>query len=84
MTNRTHDPSLRSWVESANIVDCEFPIQNLPFGVFARTDASVSRVGVAIGDFVLDVHACVQEGLLAPTPASDACDESSMNRLMGR
>lgn len=84
MTNRTHDPSLRSWVESANAAACEFPIQNLPFGVFARPDASVSRVGVAIGDFVLDVHACVQEGLLAPTPASDACDESSMNRLMGR
>lgn len=84
MTNRTHDPSLRSWVESANEAGCEFPIQNLPFGVFARPDASVSRVGVAIGDFVLDVHACVQEGLLAPTPVSDACDESSMNRLMGR
>lgn len=64
--------------------DCEFPIQNLPFGVFGRTDASVSHVGVAIGDFVLDVHACVQEGLLAPTPVSDACEESSMNRLMGR
>lgn len=84
MTNRTHDPLLRSWVESANEAGCEFPIQNLPFGVFARRDASVSRVGVAIGDSVLDVHACVQEGLLAPTPASDACDESSMNRLMGR
>ena len=84
MINRTHDQSLRSWVKSANEADSEFPIQNLPFGVFARPGASVSRIGVAIGDFVLDVHACVQEGLLAPTPASDACDESSMNRLMGR
>ena len=84
MTNRTHDPKLRSWVESANAADCEFPIQNLPFGVFGRPGAPVSRVGVAIGDFILDVHACVQEGLLAPTPAADACDEATMNRLMGR
>ena len=33
--NETHDPAARSWVESANQAGCDFPIQNLPFGVFA-------------------------------------------------
>ena len=30
----THDPALQSWVESANEPGCDFPIQNLPFGIF--------------------------------------------------
>ena len=34
MTNRTHDPARKSWVESANVPACEVPLQNLPFGVF--------------------------------------------------
>lgn len=55
MTDRTHDPELRSWVESANVPDCDFPVQNLPFGTFRMHDDSESRVGVAIGDQVLDV-----------------------------
>lgn len=83
MTNRTHDPRLRSWVTSANAPDCDFPIQNLPFGVFTRPrSGSPPHVGVAIGDFILDVSACVQEGLLDPSPAADACAEPSLNRLM--
>ena len=70
---------------SANAPGCDFPIQNLPFGVFMRASSgSPSRVGVAIGDFVLDISACVQEGLLDPTPAADACDEPTVNRLMAR
>jgi fumarylacetoacetase len=85
VTNRTHDPELRSWVDSANSPDCDFPIQNLPFGVFTRrTSGSLPRVGVAIGDSILDVSACVQEGLLDPSPAADACDEPSLNLLMAR
>ncbi len=85
MNNSTHDPQLRSWVESANEPACEFPIQNLPFGVFCRRDENgPRRVGVAIGDFILDIPACVREGLLAPTPAADACSEPVMNRLMAR
>jgi fumarylacetoacetase len=48
--DETHDPGLKSWVESANEPGCEFPIQNLPFGVFRdrknRTEAP--RGGVAI------------------------------------
>jgi fumarylacetoacetase len=54
----THDPGLKSWVESANAPQCEFPIQNLPFGIFKRKGARESpRGGVAIGDQILDLAA---------------------------
>jgi fumarylacetoacetase len=52
----THDPGLRSWVESANAPGCEFPIQNLPFGIFKRRNEK-PRGGVAIGDQILDLAA---------------------------
>src|SRR3974390_670895 len=55
--NETHDPARRSFVGSANAADCEFPIQNLPFGVFRPTPGASPRVGVAIGDQILDVAA---------------------------
>ncbi len=56
--NETHDPRLRSWVESANDPGCEFPIQNLPYGVFRkRRTRETPRGGVAIGDQVLDLAA---------------------------
>jgi fumarylacetoacetase len=55
--NRTHDPGLRSWVESANEPGCDFPIQNLPFGVFRKKNATETpRGGVAIGDQILDLR----------------------------
>ncbi|HTQ76441.1 MAG TPA: fumarylacetoacetase [Burkholderiales bacterium] len=58
MIDRTHDPELRSWVESANAPGCEFPIQNLPFGVFRRKGSKETpRGGVAIGDRILDLAA---------------------------
>jgi fumarylacetoacetase len=53
----THDPALQSWVESANDPATDFPIQNLPFGRFRRDEGSDWRIGVAIGDQVLDLHA---------------------------
>ena len=56
--DETHDPKLRSWVESANDPACEFPIQNLPFGVFRqRGSRQPPRGGVAIGDQILDLAA---------------------------
>jgi fumarylacetoacetase len=56
--NQTHDPSLRSWVASANSDDADFPIQNLPFGVFSRKGQADRRIGVAIGDQIVDVGEC--------------------------
>jgi fumarylacetoacetase len=83
--NDTHNPSLRSWVESANVQAADFPVQNLPFGVFRRKKSSEApRVGVAIGDQVLDVFACKKAGLFkgVADEAALACESSSLNHLM--
>src|SRR5271170_5589370 len=53
--DETHDPKVQSWVESANVAGSDFPIQNLPFGIFRQRHANGPSVGVAIGDRVLDV-----------------------------
>ncbi len=53
MIDGTHDPQARSWVDSAN-EHSDFPIQNLPFGVFSRA-GETRRVGVAIGDRIVDL-----------------------------
>jgi fumarylacetoacetase len=53
MIDQTHDPALRSWVESANRPGCDFPIQNLPVGVFQPPGDGRARLGIAIGDFIL-------------------------------
>ncbi|MGK6308038.1 fumarylacetoacetase [Variovorax sp. DT-64] len=56
--NATHDPQLRSWVASANQAACDFPIQNLPYGRFRPAGSGEAfRIGVAIGDQVLDLKA---------------------------
>lgn len=80
--DETHDPERRSWVESANAPDSDFPIQNLPFGVFRRSGGDGwPRVGIAIGDRILDVTAALDEDLLEGT-AAEACDAPSMNPLL--
>lgn len=63
-TNETHDPALRSWIESANDTDTDFPIQNLPFGVVSARGTNDDRIAVAIGDQVLDLRSCFRAGLL--------------------
>jgi fumarylacetoacetase len=50
--NKANDPSLKSWIEIDP--NSDFPIQNLPFGIF-KTQSSSPRIGVAIGDNVLDL-----------------------------
>src|SRR6266446_868259 len=84
--DETHDSKVRSWVESANVADSDFPIQNLPFGVFRRRDADAeARAGVAIGDRIVDLAGLQGEGLLAEESvqlAANACASDSLNRLM--
>jgi fumarylacetoacetase len=56
--DETHAADLKSWVESANAPGCDFPIQNLPFGIFRRKGSKEApRGGVAIGDQILDLAA---------------------------
>src|SRR5215210_6502006 len=82
--NETHDPRLRSWVQSANTPGCDFPIQNLPFGAFRRSSSAPGRVGVAIGDEILDLHLGAERGVFdgAPTLVRNACRASSLNEMM--
>ena len=85
MINDTHDPQRRSWVESANVAGCDFPIQNLPFGVFQRAlTPEAPRVGVAIGDRILDLRLCHRAGLFNGelAAAGEACTSSSLNGLL--
>jgi fumarylacetoacetase len=81
----THDAKLRSWVATANLPGCDFPIQNLPFGVLRRSGSEENfRCAVAIGDSVLDLGALDMlspfQGLAAQALA--ACAEPSLRSLM--
>jgi fumarylacetoacetase len=74
--------ALRSWVASANDPASDFPIQNLPYGVFRHQERT--HIGVAIGDQILDLHACASQGLLAPLSEKliAACGSQLLNSLM--
>jgi fumarylacetoacetase len=80
--DRTHDPDLRSWIPVA--ADSDFPIQNLPFGVF-RPPGSSARIGVAIGDQVLDLAALHRGGKFAGTAVleNNVFDRDALNAFMG-
>jgi fumarylacetoacetase len=84
--DKTHDPKLKSWVTSANTPKTEFPVQNLPFGIFRhRGDSGAGRIGVAIGDRIFDVKAALSEGLFE-RPVADVienCVGETLNALMG-
>ncbi len=72
-------------MESANGAG-DFPIQNLPFGVFRRRgEKAPGRVGIAIGEMILDLAACRAAGLLngLAAQAAEACDAPALNGLMG-
>jgi fumarylacetoacetase len=56
-------PLHRSWVESANAPETDFPLNNLPCGSF-RAETGAPHCGVAIGDMILDISAMEQDGLL--------------------
>lgn len=57
----------RSWVTSANNADTDFPLNNLPYGVFS-TDRLDARCGVAIGDMILDMTLAEEQGIIDLTP----------------
>ena len=85
--NDTHDPNLKSWVESANDPNTDFPIQNLPFCIFGRADSNEeARVGTAIGDYILDLYPCYEARLFDDddeyTIATWTCEESLSDTIM--
>lgn len=83
--NETHDPSLTSWVDSANQAGTDFPIQNLPFAVFRRKGSEEAyRGGVAIGDSIVDLGALCQQDCLAGADleAARAAAQPELNTFM--
>src|SRR5215208_5785856 len=81
----THRVDLTSWVQSAQTPGGDFPIQTRPFGVYERMGrGDPPCVGVAIGDQILDVGACLSEGLLRgrAADAAERCRTPSLNALM--
>jgi len=68
--NATHDPQRRSFLASANDGVTDFPIQNLPFGVF--DDGRCARGGVALGDQVIDLTVLLDQGALTGKAAAAA------------
>src|SRR5256885_1786950 len=87
MTDETHDKARQSWVASAN-GHSEFPLQNLPFGVFSppgRTAPDAARRGgVAIGDMIFDLRAANDAGLFSGEAATgaEAASGGMLNSLM--
>lgn len=81
--NETHDPKVRSWVESANTPGHDFPIQNLPLGVFDKGKAQIC-VGMAIGDHIIDLTSAAEEHCLGGIDeiTSEALVEEPLNLLM--
>lgn len=85
LINQTHDLSLTSWVASANQAGTDFPIQNLPFAVFRRAGSQEAfRVGVAIGDQVLDLAAVANANVFTGDAqiAVNAANSNKLNDLM--
>ncbi len=79
--NDTHDPRRTSWVATANAGDCAFPLQNLPYGVFS-TPGTAPRVGVAIGDCILDLSRIEGAGLLELGTPWRVFDRANVNAFM--
>ncbi|MFZ2995863.1 fumarylacetoacetase [Sphingobium sp.] len=79
-TDETHDPARTSWVEGTD-THPDFPIQNLPLGLFAPAGQE-ARIGIAIGAMILDLRACVAAGLLE-ADIHRPCQSDSVNSLLG-
>jgi fumarylacetoacetase len=75
-----NDPELRSFIDVAPTSD--FPIQNLPYGVFSTMAYPAPRVGVAIGDYVLDLAVLENGGLIDLSPAFGIFAQGSINAFM--
>jgi len=79
--DHTHDPQASSWIDGADD-HADFPVQNLPLGVFSLAGGR-PRIGMAIGDFVLDLTAIADAGLL-PDGVRDCLAATTLNRLFAR
>jgi fumarylacetoacetase len=87
MLDHTHDPNAQSWVSSANATDTDFPLQNLPYARMRRAGSQEDwRIGVAIGDLVLDLRLALQLGRWssAVQVLLEPLAQGELNALMAR
>ena len=78
---KANDPSLKSWLEISR--ESDFPIQNLPFGIYS-TKNKTKRVGVAIGNQILDLYQLLKLGYLDSLSFCEHCFSNEyLNRMMG-
>ncbi|MFQ3598438.1 MAG: fumarylacetoacetase [Chloroherpetonaceae bacterium] len=81
--NDTHNPDLKSWVDSANDPETDFPIQNLPFGAFKSPKNFSPHLCVAIGNYALDLTSVMLNNLLdVSQEIKTACTKGFLNQLM--
>ena len=80
-TDETHDSERRSFVSTANDRLADFPIQNLPFGIFSRGKDNRKSAGVAIGDQIFDLRAAFGLGLLSVDIPENVFAEPTLNTL---
>ena len=78
--DQTHDPNLKSWIESANDPNTDFPIQNLPFCVNTVLGEPAS-IGCGIGEKILSLRMLAGSGLL-DSGFSEALSSDTLNLLM--
>lgn len=77
---RSRAASKKSWLEAANDPASDFPIQNLPFGIFSDKRNAARRAGVAIGDAIVDLAALAAAGQLAlPADGAQCFSEPVLN-----
>ena len=83
MLDASHDPMVTSWVPSAQAAGTDFPIQNLPLGVFETADGRVG-IGVAIGDQVVDLRVAREAALLGSLSAAiaGALEATTLNAVI--
>ena len=80
--NNANNPSIKSWIEVAN--DSDFPIQNIPFGIFSPEGKS-PRPATIIGDAVIDLSVMVEEGFfdeILPDNGYDAFFQAELNDII--
>ncbi|MGY4178672.1 fumarylacetoacetase [Bradyrhizobium sp. USDA 4518] len=79
--DETHDPARRSFVETANGSATDFPIQNLPLGIFSTAADPQPRIGTAIGDFVFDLKRALGSDEHLAAPIRQALQQGTLNAL---
>lgn len=80
MRRSANDPTRKSWITIPE--GCDFPIQNLPFGVYSTVAQPRPRIGIALGEWIIDAYEMALSGLLDPVDFDmEVLNDTTLNRL---